>query len=60
MNKIEIFEHSLALEVFKKVIPFIFSQDRIFLCNPSWPGTHCVEQLGLDLGMPGTHHHAWP
>ena len=31
---------------------FFFPQDRIFLCSPGYPGTHSVDQAGLDLRDP--------
>jgi hypothetical protein len=28
---------------------FLFFQDRVFLCSPDCPGTHTVDQAGLEL-----------
>jgi hypothetical protein len=28
---------------------FFFFQDRVFLCSPDCPGTHFVDQAGLEL-----------
>ena len=28
---------------------FVFFQDRVFLCSPGCPGTHTVDQAGLNL-----------
>lgn len=27
----------------------IFSQDKVFLCSPGWPGTHYVDETCLQL-----------
>lgn len=44
----------------------IFFCGRIMLCNPSWPGTHCVDQtvlepaeLLLPLEITDVCHHTW-
>ena len=31
------------------VLPFVFVRDRISLCSPGCPGTHFVDQTGLEL-----------
>jgi hypothetical protein len=31
---------------------FLFSQDRVSLCSPGCPGTHSVDQAGLELRNP--------
>jgi hypothetical protein len=28
----------------------LFFQDRVFLCSPGCPGSHSVDQAGLELG----------
>jgi hypothetical protein len=50
---------------------FFFFLDRVSLCNPGCPGTHFVDQAGLELRNPpasasqvlglkcGVHHHTW-
>jgi hypothetical protein len=40
----------LQLEVFFLfVCLFVFFQDRVSLCSPGCPGTHFVDQAGLEL-----------
>jgi hypothetical protein len=31
---------------------FLVSQDRVSLCSPGCPGTHSVDQAGLELRVP--------
>ena len=31
---------------------FFFFRDRVSLCSPGCPGTHSVDQAGLELGNP--------
>jgi hypothetical protein len=48
---------------------FLVFQDRVSLCSPGCPGTHFVDQAGLELrnlpassaGIKGVYHHrrAW-
>jgi hypothetical protein len=33
---------------------FFFSRDRVSLCSPGCPGTHFVDQTGLELRNPPT------
>jgi hypothetical protein len=33
---------------------FLVFQDRVFLCSPGCPGTHSVDQAGLELRNPPT------
>jgi hypothetical protein len=51
-------------------ILFWFCRDRVSLCSPDYPGTHSVDQAGLELrnlpasaslstGIKGMRHHAW-
>jgi hypothetical protein len=47
---------------------FLVFRDRVSLCGPGCPGTHCVDQAGLELrnppasassaGIKGVHHQA--
>jgi hypothetical protein len=34
------------------VFLFLFFRDRVSLCNPGCPGTHFVDQAGLELRNP--------
>jgi hypothetical protein len=36
------------------VLLFLFFQDRVSLCSPGSPGTHSVDQTGLELRNPPT------
>jgi hypothetical protein len=47
---------------------FLFFRDRVSLCSPGYPGTHYVDQAGLELRNPPASisqvlglvcHHAW-
>jgi hypothetical protein len=41
---------------------FLFSfdfQDRVSLCGPGCPGTHSVDQAGLELRVLGSKAYAW-
>jgi hypothetical protein len=31
------------------VLVLVFCRDRVFLCSPGCPGTHSVDQVGLEL-----------
>jgi hypothetical protein len=35
-----------------KIIFFLVFRDRVSLCSPGCPGTHCVDQAGLELRNP--------
>jgi hypothetical protein len=34
------------------VLFFFFLRDRVSLCSPGYPGTHSVDQAGLELRNP--------
>jgi hypothetical protein len=43
--------HTSFLKLFHNcLLCFIFG-DRVLLCSSSWPGTHYVQQAGLDFSM---------
>jgi hypothetical protein len=49
------FEHCMYLVSFLFVclfVCFVFFRDRVSLCNPGCPGTHSVDQAGLELRNP--------
>jgi hypothetical protein len=41
----------LTYPISKRVFVCLF-QDRVSLCSPGCPGTHCVDQAGLELRNP--------
>ena len=48
-EKLVLLTISLANEVFFVVVLVLFFQDRVSLCSPGCPGTHSVDQAGLEL-----------
>jgi hypothetical protein len=42
----------LVFFLFCFVLGFGFFQDRVSMCSPGYPGTHFVDQAGLELGNP--------
>jgi hypothetical protein len=40
---------STTVVLLNEHIFFLFFQTRVSLCSPGCPGTHCVEQAGLEL-----------
>ena len=59
-HAIYLFIYLLFIQLFK----FFFLQDRVSLCSPDCPGTHSVDQAGLELCLlnaliKGVRHHAW-
>jgi hypothetical protein len=39
----------IAWQLFNILFLILFFQDRVSLCNPGCPGTHFVDQAGLEL-----------
>jgi hypothetical protein len=63
------FDIVTATDFYFFIFLFLVFRDRVSLCSPGCPGTHFVDQAGLELGNPpasasagikGMHHHAWP
>jgi hypothetical protein len=44
--------HSVNTWVFLVCLVFLVFQDRVSLCSPGCPGTHFVDQAGLELRNP--------
>jgi hypothetical protein len=42
----------ICLFIYLLIYLFIYFQDRVSLCSPGYPGTHSVDQAGLELRSP--------